>query len=1073
MDAATDEELLGGYSRGDTLALDELIRRHFQRAYRIAYRVLGDAHSAEDCAQEAMARIASAAGRYTERGAFQGFLYRVVVNTARNHEKSRRRRTRHEERAAKLRPDREEPMAEKNLAAEEVAVAVEDLPEDLRLPIVLHYYEGLTQAEVASALTLREGTAASRLRRGLEHLRSRLATAGAVTSLSLLEPLLVKAGKATTIPAAATPSAASVDLEARRLARLGSSSPTLSTIAKLALPIALLGVVVLAVAPWSSSPPAPPLPPGGATSKQVASSRASKGADSTVADDRTSAREVPANVGPGTHGTPQDIREAGAGAQASARPGARIAGFVIGPDEQPFPGATVKAESAAGVAYVATSDAEGHFEIARIATKAPEEILTVSARDRERLLLGSVTFAEDGTKNVQLELLRGGFVEGHALDRSTGEPQEAVALEVEPIGGRVSRITVIEGDTGASQADGSFKVGPLRAGEYRLIARDKGRTRARTKPFRIATGETTQQDVELASKLALTGRVLDPDGHPVENAVVGVYCGLPRDGLVSPEGWIENECAGRSLEKVFGRRLDPKGSGKGSLLGEDGAFATTDRDGRFQLDDLLPGKRQLIAVHPGYATAREFVSLKESLVDVEIKLERGGEVHGFARTKDGRSASGGMVMAATLNGGARFGVVDASGTYSVAGLESGQYVLLLVEEKTPSGESQLMNPFAADLKTIRVSFRKRVRFDLGPAPAGSRVAGQVTKKGAAVTLSRVSLTKIDEGESSLHALIEDGRYTFQGVDPGRYVLSVHEALAGTVREVRLEVPPGGGEVSRDLDLVTGSIEGRAVAAAGTEDRRPGIVVAVEQESGKRHAGVIWPGHGFSVDGLSPGTYRLQAALGGVCSGQTSSVTVAEGQRVEGVEIPVASGAALEVVVLDSEGDPCSGARATVVPAGEEPLLDAARVSDALGNEAGLVRLKSVPDGRFDVYAMADGRPVGALLGQELGEDASRRHVTVRLGGAATLDLIVRDSAGQPVEGASLSLKDSEGRTVYLSPLDPNEGVMPKTGKDGKLELSLLPAGRHVGTVRAGSKVATVNVDLSPGRNAEVSVPLPE
>jgi RNA polymerase sigma-70 factor (ECF subfamily) len=1046
----TDEALLARYASGDGSALGILAERHFPRAYRIAFRVLGDAHAAEDCAQEALARIARAAPTYSPTGTFGGFLYRVVVNAARNQRKVSRRRAFHEARAARRESEGDIPLGpERTLVAEEVGAAVEDLPEELRIPIILHYYEGLTHDEVAHALSLRPGTASSRLRRGLERLSAGLASAG-FAALPLGAFLTESGRRAKLPPTPPTPAVARIESAVRLLGRAGKSPVAIAAFASAGIPLALLALVAVALAvtfyPSLAPPPPPPVavaPPAPAVPPPPAAPPVA-----TVADPEPpkAAKETPGTVKPA---------------------GARLTGLVLGPSGKPFAGAAVTATGRENVARVTTSDETGHFALADIAVEAADSLITVEARDPARVLLGAMTFAQAGGK-ATLELTRGSVVSGRVVVKGTGTGLPGVRLEAEAVGVKLPRITILEADLALSGADGSFTLGPIRDGEYRIVARASGKANARSKRFTVGVGATATVTVEMGEGAALTGRILDPEGHGLENAVVGMYTGSPRHALVEPEEWVEGDCAGRALEKAVGRRLEP-GKGDRTLLGEDVVFATTDREGRYRLAHLPRGKRQLVAVHPAWATGHGFVALEDGDATLDLTLEAGGRLEGIARTASGTLAVGGIVAARGMGGGGRFGLVDAVGGYRLDGLDSGDYVVLVAGMENGVLKLDDLIPRDLSLKTVHVSAPRTVRFDAGPSPEGARVVGRVWKTGGTVSLGGVTLARVDDGTKLLaHVSGDDGRFRIEGVAPGRYLLQVHEALGGSSREVRVEVPAGAGEIVQDMDLVSGTIEGQVT---GRGEGVTGLVVATS-ETGESHLGVVWPGRGFSVDGLAAGTYRLRAAIGGVTGKLSAPVSVGPGAVTKDIALVVEGGAPLEVVVEDAEGDPCVAPRALLVPVGEPPLLVAGALREAFGKDPGLVALEAVADGTYDVYAFAEGRPVGVTRSWAVSQDPASRRVSVRLGGAAKVLIVVKTAAGEPASGLTPRLEDPSGRAVLASPLGAHDGAIAPSGPDGTVSVTLLPAGPCTVSVTGPSGVAKANVDLVAGRETTVTLTLP-
>lgn len=162
----TDRELLQGVRNGSDAAAEALVERHWGRAYRIAYGILGDAHAAEDVTQEAMLSLLANIGRFDARRAFEPWLHRIVSNRALDWLRGRNRRA---EVAPLMAPASPEPSSDPALTA-----ALASLPLEQRTVVVLRHLGGYGTNEIARMLGLRRGTVGSRLRRGLDQLRLRM-----------------------------------------------------------------------------------------------------------------------------------------------------------------------------------------------------------------------------------------------------------------------------------------------------------------------------------------------------------------------------------------------------------------------------------------------------------------------------------------------------------------------------------------------------------------------------------------------------------------------------------------------------------------------------------------------------------------------------------------------------------------------------------------------------------------------------------------------------------------------------------------------------------------------------------
>jgi len=171
----TDDELMERTSGGDLRAFEDLVRRHRSAAWRLACGFLGEARDAQDIVQEAFLRILEAAPRYRPSGAFPAYLRRVLANLCMD----RARKMEPVYTDAVPEPDDPRPSEEEAMIASErgrrVQLALEALPSNQRMVVLLKYYEGLSYAEIAAALGTTEKAVERHLARARECLCSALA----------------------------------------------------------------------------------------------------------------------------------------------------------------------------------------------------------------------------------------------------------------------------------------------------------------------------------------------------------------------------------------------------------------------------------------------------------------------------------------------------------------------------------------------------------------------------------------------------------------------------------------------------------------------------------------------------------------------------------------------------------------------------------------------------------------------------------------------------------------------------------------------------------------------------------
>ena len=179
---ADDESRLVALARaGNRAAFDELVRRHADGLYAVVVRLCSSAQEAEEVTQEAFLRAWRGLPMFRGGSQFFTWLYRIGVNEA-------RRRSQRSQRAALVvsldeRRGREvcdgsmcpDDRAEHAELRRDVDRAIDDLPVDHRAALVLRDIEGLSTAQAAAVLGVREAAFKSRLHRARTALRRALA----------------------------------------------------------------------------------------------------------------------------------------------------------------------------------------------------------------------------------------------------------------------------------------------------------------------------------------------------------------------------------------------------------------------------------------------------------------------------------------------------------------------------------------------------------------------------------------------------------------------------------------------------------------------------------------------------------------------------------------------------------------------------------------------------------------------------------------------------------------------------------------------------------------------------------
>jgi RNA polymerase sigma-70 factor (ECF subfamily) len=180
----SDAELVARLAAGDREALEPLVERHQRRLYRLALGYLRNPEDALDVVQETFVKAYLHAGRRNEGPEVAAWLTRIAINQAID----RYRRERHRRRFMEPLAD-ETPLAASAMASsperalgsreigEQVAAAVQSLPERQRAVFLLRHREDMALDEISRTLGLNLGTVKSTLHRAIARLRVRLGEA--------------------------------------------------------------------------------------------------------------------------------------------------------------------------------------------------------------------------------------------------------------------------------------------------------------------------------------------------------------------------------------------------------------------------------------------------------------------------------------------------------------------------------------------------------------------------------------------------------------------------------------------------------------------------------------------------------------------------------------------------------------------------------------------------------------------------------------------------------------------------------------------------------------------------------
>jgi hypothetical protein len=677
------------------------------------------------------------------------------------------------------------------------------------------------------------------------------------------------------------------------------------------------------------------------------------------------------------------------------------------------------------------------------------EGLTFVARQR-------VIVQRDTRTKIDFDLGPALTIEGKVLDEA-GKPIEGARVGAF----RFANFTMHP--AAATDQEGAFTIGGLASGGYMLFAVKEGH------------GEKNLQNVE-AGKKGL--EIVLPLGSAMAIRVVDAATSKPlTEFAVRP---FRNQ----PFAYVYSPRVD--------VRAEDGVWRQT----------LDKGSWGVEVSAKGYAMKALSTVPLEAKEPVEVKLEGAGVVHGRVVGKDGgRPVIGARVF--VKRGGMPPSPVkdqqsstDKEGVFVLDNLSRVATKLTIVHvdhteasfdaEPAPRGEGGALPP--------------AVEFALSD---GGRVIGHVYGPGRTPLGGQtVTLMKgFDFSAMRSTQTGEDGAYDLRNVPPDKYTLSLGGTAMGGGRGQRTEVDvTDGGTVTFDFGADAGGQRVRARLLRGEE---PVSGLNVTLSGGDVSMRGASDAQGAVVfEGVKPGKYTLAPTFL-ASSAEAEVVVTAETPPAEVVmQLPVLGSIEIKVVD-DATGKPLNGAWTNYELTADADGTPPSEVKGGPGGrptaDDGIAVFRNLEAGRYRIRVWRDPYGSEMLDDVALAAGETKAGIEIRLGDAGVISGKVLNSAGKPIDGAAVQIRDSAGRVVFLvsimntsadgtftqAQVKPGsydvaiekDGYAPATrhvevalGKDTKIDFTLLKGGWIDLTVRTadGAAVANANVTLfdSAGRRVE-------
>ncbi len=643
----------------------------------------------------------------------------------------------------------------------------------------------------------------------------------------------------------------------------------------------------------------------------------------------------------------------------------------------------------------AQTDADGSFVIGDLAPGAYQLTATHS-----ELGIQETVAVEAPSSDLQIVLAPRGTVRGRVLEAATQRPvtRFTVALVPRDDASRGSRSLRVE------DAGGVFSVEDVPLGTATLTVTAEGYATRQLEDV-VVTGEPETPEVEVAldAEAVLAGRVTAERGGPVPQAQVTVEGG-PADG----------------------------------------AKATSDADGEYELRGLAAGEIAVTVEAAGFLTEKGTVDARLR-GRLDFVLRRGLALRGEVVAEGGGVARAQVAARSSARGAVHQSAqTDEQGRFVLEGLVPGRYTVRAVARGMREAEAE-------DVDVEQAGSLRLVMERAPTAVLSGKVVGLPVGEGAAIAMVVASS---QEGGASAEAMIAAaGTFRMEEAPAGRVeVRAISATPASTLRSSRpldLTLAPGS-ETEVVLEFASDVVVRGVVVKAGRPV--PGAMVSFARagRGGFEAMGFTDATGAYEVAGLDPGAHEVRVSGNGISF--SMSYTVSGSAELD---IDVTGGTVSGRVVRADTGAPVTAAEVLLFRLGERETAPTASVTTGV---QGAFSQGSLVEGQYRLVASKAG------FGQE------QREVEVARGSTAEVTFEL-----QPAEGVSVSVVDArDGRPLEATVVVRDEARRivanrhSGVGEDGTLNVPLASGSYLLSTSASGYGTATLRV-TAPSRGLRVGL----
>lgn len=171
MDNCSDENVVQACKQGNTASYKLLVKRHYRHVFAMCLGILGNVHDAEDIAQDAMLKGLVKIKKLSRGEQFAAWILQIAKNLCIDFLRRRKR-------VKSLDPEQQMQAGQRSQDNHELEQAIRRLPQELRLPLVMYYFDGKNAKKIAGKLKISHSGVCQRIREARKELHKLLTERG-------------------------------------------------------------------------------------------------------------------------------------------------------------------------------------------------------------------------------------------------------------------------------------------------------------------------------------------------------------------------------------------------------------------------------------------------------------------------------------------------------------------------------------------------------------------------------------------------------------------------------------------------------------------------------------------------------------------------------------------------------------------------------------------------------------------------------------------------------------------------------------------------------------------------------